>query len=313
MFVVGFVILIKGADVAIDGASSIAKKFKISNLVIGLTIVAFGTSAPELLVSITSGLKGSTDLAITNVIGSNIANILLILGIAGLIYPLRVERGTAWKEIPFALLGVIVIYLVANDALIDGLSTSAITRIDGLVMLSFFAIFMYYAYGISKITGPEEKNTTKIYGTMKSLVFLVLGFAGLVLGSEWVVSGAVYIAGSFGLSESLIGLTIVAIGTSLPELAASAMAAYKGNSDIAIGNVVGSNIFNSFFVLGLASTITPLSFSPEINIDIVICIIVTLILFSALFVGKKHHIERWQAAFFICFYIGYIIYLVMRG
>jgi len=313
LFAVGFVVLLKGADMAVEGASSIAKRFKIPNLVIGLTIIAFGTSAPELLVSVTSGLKGSADLAIGNVVGSNIANILLILGVAGLIYPLKVGYGTAWKEIPFALLGIVIIYIVANDALIDGAQLSSITRIDGLVMLGFFAIFLYYTYGISKIHGPEQGDDVKKRSVSISLLFLAIGFTGLILGSNWVVSGAVHIAETFGLSESLIGLTIVAVGTSLPELAASAVAAYKGHSDIAIGNVVGSNIFNSFLVLGVASTVTPLSFSPALNIDILICVGVTFLLFLSLFIGKRHHIERWQAAFFLSFYVGYIVYLVMRG
>jgi len=313
LFAIGFVILIKGADMAIEGASSIAKRFKISNLVIGLTIIAFGTSAPELLVSVTSGLKGSADIAIGNVVGSNIANIVLILGIAGLIYPIKVGHGTAWKEIPFALLGVIMLYVLANDALIDGDSASAITRIDGLVMLGFFSIFLYYVFGISKVKGPEQKDEIKKFGITKSIIFLVLGFTGLILGSDWVVSGAVHIAEVFGLSESLIGLTIVAVGTSLPELAASAVAAYKRNSDIAIGNIVGSNIFNIFFILGTASVITPLSFSPEMDTDIMICLAVTFVLFLALFIGKRGVLERWQSALFVIFYVIYIVYLVMRG
>ena len=296
-----------------DGASAIAKRLRISNLVIGLTIVAFGTSAPELLVNVVAGAQDSADLAIGNVIGSNISNILLILGVAGLIYPLKIGTGTVWKEIPFALLGILVIFLLANDAFVDGSSISILTRSDGLAMLGFFAIFMYYTYGIARVQGPEEEDGVKRYSVPVSILLIVLGGLGLGFGSKWVVDGAVHIARNVGMSESLIGLTIVAVGTSLPELAAAGVAAYKKQADIAIGNVVGSNIFNSFFVLGISSTLTPLTFSTKLNVDIIICIIATLILFFAVFVGKRHHIDRWQSATFLSFYAGYIVYLVMRG
>lgn len=312
LFVVGFIALLKGADLLVDGASSIAKKFNISTLVIGLTIIAFGTSAPELLVNILAVLKGSPDLAIGNAIGSNISNILLILGIAGLIYPLKIGRGTVWKEVPFALLAVVILFVIANDALIDG-GTSVISRIDGIVLLGFFAIFLYYTYGISKVKGKEDTTGIKELSVTRSVVFLILGFIGLGFGSQWVVNGATHIATQFGLSESMIGLTIVAIGTSLPELAASGMAAYKKQSDMAIGNIVGSNIFNTLLVLGTTSVVAPLSFSTHMNIDIGICFIATVLLFLAVFVGKKHKIERWQSAIFLSLYTGYIVYLVMRG
>jgi cation:H+ antiporter len=312
-FVIGFVALIKGADLLIDGASAIAKRLRISNLVIGLTIVAFGTSAPELLVNVVAGLNGSADLAVGNVVGSNISNILLILGVAGLIYPLRIGHGTVWKEIPFALLGIIVIFLVANDALIEGVGFSTLTRIDGLMMLGFFAIFIYYTYGIARVQGEEDTDGIKRQSMLKASIYVAIGCLGLGFGSNWVVDGAIHIAQTFGLSESLIGLTIVAIGTSLPELVTAIVAAMKKHPDLAIGNVVGSNIFNSFFVLGVTSTMTPLAFSPSLNIDIAICVIATIMLFFAVFVGRKHQIERWQSAIFLSFYVGYIVYLVMRG
>ena len=313
LFAIGFVALVKGADVLVDGASAIARKLRISDLVVGLTIVAFGTSAPELLVNIVAGLNGSADLAIGNVIGSNISNILLILGVAGLIYPLTIGKGTVWKEIPFALLGVAVLFVMANDNLIEGVGFSEITRSDGIIMLGFFAIFMYYTYGISRVQGEEDIDRPPLMKMPKAALFVLIGCLGLGFGSDWVVKGAIHMATAFGLSESLIGLTIVAIGTSLPELVTAAVAAYKKQADIAIGNVVGSNIFNVFFVLGISSTITPVAFAPILNIDIAICGVATILLMLSVFIGRKHQVERWQSAFFLSLYIGYIVYLVMRG
>ncbi|MBT3864886.1 calcium/sodium antiporter [Candidatus Peregrinibacteria bacterium] len=313
LFLVGFVILLKGADLMINGASSIAKRLKISPLVIGLTIVAFGTSAPELLVNIVAAVGGSPDLAIGNAIGSNISNILLILGVAGLIYPLTIGHGTVWKEIPFALLGILVVFTMANDVFLDGAASSALSRIDGIILLGFFVIFIYYTYGISRVQGSDDHNGIKLHATSTSILFLILGFAGLGFGSKWVVDGATTIAQNFGLSESMIGLTIVALGTSLPELAATGMAAYRKHSDMAIGNIVGSNIFNTLFVLGTTSVIAPLHFSPSINTDIYINIAATVLLFLAIFITKKNKLERWESAIFLSFYVGYIVYLVMRG
>lgn len=313
LFALGFVVLLKGADMLVDGASAIARRLRISNLVIGLTIVAFGTSAPELLVNVVAGINQSSDLAIGNVIGSNISNILLILGVAGLIYPLRIGHGTVRKEIPFAFLGVVVVFIMANDALIEGLGFSQLTRSDGLVMLGFFAIFMYYTYGIARVQGEEDTDGAQLMKIPKAIALVLLGCLGLGFGSDWVVKGAIHVAEVFGLSESLIGLTIVAIGTSLPELAASAVAAYKKHPDLAIGNIVGSNIFNVFFVLGISSTLTPITFSPALNTDVIICALATLLLMVAVFTGKKHELERWESAVFLSFYVGYIVYLVMRG
>ncbi len=297
----------------VDGASAIARKLRISDLVVGLTIVAFGTSAPELLVNIMAGINNSADLAIGNVIGSNISNILLILGVAGLIRPLSIGKGTVWKEIPFALLGVAILFVMANDNLIEGVGFSQITRSDGIVLLGFFAIFMYYTYGISRVQGEKDADKPTLMRMPKAAIYVLLGALGLGFGSDWVVKGAIHVATAFGLSESLIGLTIVAIGTSLPELVTAAVAAFKKQADIAIGNVVGSNIFNIFFVLGISSTVAPIAFSPILNIDIAICGIATIILMLTVFIGRKHEVERWQSAFFLSAYIGYIVYLVMRG
>lgn len=312
LFAVGFVLLIKGANMLVDGASALASRLGISALVIGLTIVAFGTSAPELVVNLLASLSGNTDIAIGNVVGSNIANILLILGMSAAVYPLAVKSTTVWKEIPFALLAVTVLYVLANDVLIDGASVSVLSRIDGLILMSFFVIFLYYIIGLAKSGNVEVEEVPSLTVPMASF-YTVLGIAGLVVGGKWIVDGAIAIASLLGVSESLIGLTIVAIGTSLPEMATSVVAAYKKNVDIAVGNVVGSNIFNVFWILGISAFVNPLPFAPALNLDLMVTIGVTLSLFLALFVGKRHEIERWQGVVFVFLYIFYISYLVLRG
>jgi cation:H+ antiporter len=313
LFIIGFILLIKGAEYLVDGASSLAARFGISALVIGLTIVAFGTSAPELMVNLLASYNGNTDIAIGNVLGSNIANILLILGVSAMVYPLAVGKGTVWKEIPFALLAVIVLGIMAHDARIDGSLTSALTRIDGLVLIGFFAIFLYYVFGIAKQGTGNEEEAPKVYSLVRSGLYVVLGLVGLVVGGKWIVDGAVTFATSLGVSEALIGLTIVAVGTSLPEFATSVVAAYKRNVDIAVGNIVGSNIFNIFWILGVSAVIAPLPFSEALQKDLFMTILATLILFFVLFVGKRHIIERWQGGLFVVIYIAYVVYLIMRG
>jgi cation:H+ antiporter len=314
LFVIGFVLLIKGAYFLVDGASAIARRLKVSDLVIGLTVVAFGTSTPELFVNIIASAKGNTDIAIGNVLGSNIANVFLILGISSLIYPLRVTKGTVWKEIPFSLLAAIVLWFMANDHLIDKNNYSSLTRIDGLILLSFFTIFLYYSYGISgEIEGVEQHVQVAQKSTAKSFFFIGVGLVGLTLGGKWIVDGAVVIAKNFGMSESLIGLTIVAVGTSLPELATSAVAAYRRNVEIAIGNVVGSNIFNIFLVLGISSIIKPLPFQIKNNLDIGVVILSSLLLFLFMFTGKKRSLDRWEGAVFLVLYAVYIIFLIFKG
>ena len=285
---IGFVLLIKGADFLVDGASSIARRFHVSNLVIGLTVVAFGTSTPELFVNIMAGAKGNTDIAIGNVLGSNIANVFLILGISAVIYPLTVSKGTVWKEIPFSLLAAVVLAFLANDQLIDKQNHSVLLRSDGLILLSFFIIFLYYSINIAfEIKGIDDHAPAKAHGTVKSIGLVITGLAGLVIGGEWIVSGAVHAALKLGLSQSTVGLTIVAVGTSLPELATSAVAAYRKNVDIAVGNVVGSNIFNIFLILGISTIIHPLPFSIASNIDIGMVILASFLLFIFMFTGKK--------------------------
>lgn len=308
---IGLVFLIKGGDYLVEGASSIAKKFKISNIVIGLTIVSFGTSAPELIVNLLASFNGSADLAIGNILGSNISNILLILGVTAAIYPISVNKGTTWKEIPFTLLAIVALGLMVNDAVIDGNSFAILSRIDGLVLLLFFIIFMYYTFGISKAEGDGED--IKELKTSISIVMLIGGMIGLALGGNWFVNGSIDIARMFGVSEAMIGLTIVAIGTSLPELFTSVIAARRGSADIAVGNVVGSNIFNVLWILGLSSTIAPIPYSQILNSDLLVVVAATLLLFSFMFIGKDHKLERWQGYSFIGLYIIYLVYLVMRG
>lgn len=311
--VAGFILLIKGADLLVDGSSSVAKRFGISDLIIGLTVVAFGTSAPELVVNIVSAVQGNSEIAIGNILGSNIANILLILGVTSIIVPIAVQRSTTWREIPFALLAVLMLGVMANDVLIDGLQSSFISKSDGMVMLGFFAVFMYYIFGSAKKNvqeyGDEEINT-KQYGVIKSLFLIVGGLIGLVLGGKWVVDSAITLATILGMSEAVIGLTVVAIGTSLPELATSVVAATKGKADIAIGNVVGSNIFNIFWILGVTSLIAPLPFSASSNIDIIATIVATVLLFAWMFIGKRHRLDRWQGVVFVILYAVYVYLLL---
>jgi len=313
LFLVGFVVLIKGADFLVEGASSIAKKFKISNLVIGLTIVAFGTSAPELVVNIIAALEGKTELAFGNILGSNIANILLILGVSATICALTVKRNTVWIEIPLCLLAVLVVSAMANDALIDRVNLSIISRSEGLVLIGFFFVFLYYTINIARSNEGEIVEAVDQYSTTRSIIMVIIGLTGLILGGNWIVQGAVKMALTLGLSETLIGLTIVSVGTSLPELATSAMAAYRKESDIAIGNVVGSNIFNIFWILAISSILKPIELQPANNFDISALIFSNLLLFACLFIGKRHILDRWQGVMFLFVYAGYIAYLIKRG
>lgn len=316
LFAIGFALLVKGADFLVDGAASIARKINVSDLVIGLTVVAFGTSTPELTVNVLSSFYGTSDIAVGNILGSNIANILLILGISAMIFPLKVTQGTIWKEIPLSLLAAVMVFVLASDALIDNAGLGVLTRIDGIVLLAFFAIFLVYVFEISKKneTANEQQAEVRQYSPKKSAVLIIVGLAGLVVGGNLVVNGAVTIASNFGVSQSLIGLTVVAVGTSLPELATSAVAAFKKNTDIAIGNVVGSNIFNVFFILGISAIINPLPFTAKTGIiDLSMTIFSSFLLFAALFVGKKHVLEKWQGAAFLVIYAAYIAFLVING
>jgi cation:H+ antiporter len=311
LFLPGFYLLVKGADLFIDGSVSIARKLNVSDLVIGLTLVSFGTSAPELAVNVISSIKGNSDIAISNILGSNIANLLLILGISAVIRELNIQENTTYKEIPFSLLAAIVVFILANDQLINfnHQAKNLIERNDGMILLCFFIIFLYYVFSISKdnlILEPELSE--KEIKLPIAILYIFLGLVGLIVGGDWVVDGAIQIARLIGISESFIGLSIVAVGTSLPELVTSVIAAYKKNSDIAVGNVVGSNIFNIFFILGISALINPLNFKKENILDLNVTIFSTLIVFILLFIGKKHTIQRNQGILLILFYLLYIIF-----
>ena len=314
LLVIGFAFLIKGADFLVNGASSIARRLKISDLVIGLTIVAFGTSTPELFVNIIASIRGDAGIAVGNILGSNIANILLILGISSIIFPLSVTKGTVWKEIPLSLLAALLLGILVNDQLIDKKGFSALTRIDGLVLISFFVIFLYYSFSIAKrVEGMDEHVPSKEYGFLKSFLLIIVGLVGLAVGGKWIVEGAIHLASASGVSQSFIGVTVVAVGTSLPELATSAVAAHKKNAEIAVGNVVGSNIFNIFWVLGLSSLIKPIPFQSRNNIDIGVVILSSVLLFFYMFTGKKKLLDRWEGTVFVLLYISYILLLIFSS
>ena len=316
LFIIGFALLIKGADLLVDGASSLAKKLGVPSLAIGLTVVAFGTSMPEFIVNLFSALNGVTDVAVGNVIGSNIANILLVLGSMALIRPVKVHRSTVWKEIPFSLFAALILFVLSNDLLIDKLSFSLLTRTDGIVMVSFFAIFLYYVFEVAKEKKREmedKKLEIKTYSSFTIVSMLFFGIFGLFLGGKWVVEGAVKIASQLGVSEFLISATLVALGTSLPELVTSLVAVIKRDVDIAVGGIVGSNIFNIFWILGVTSLITPISLPEFINFDIMFLIFSTLALFLFTFIGKKHELDRWSGVVFLAFYVAYILFIVSRG
>lgn len=315
LFVVGFIFLIKGADILVSGASSIAKRYGLPDMVVGLTIVSFGTSMPELIVNVMSSLQGESELAIGNVFGSNVANLLLILGITALICPLPIKRNTILTEIPFSLIATLLVGFLANAALIDNRTELYISRTDGGILLFFFVLFMAYIYNIARTNKdevlPEDIETEMTIG--KSVLYIILGVTGLFLGGKWVVDGAVQIAQTLGMSESFIGLTVVAVGTSLPELVTSVMAAYRRNIDIAVGNVVGSNIFNLLWILGVSALISPLPFDVVSNSDIVMMILASTLLIITIPLGRKNTIDRWNGIIFLTVYVGYIVFLIQRG
>lgn len=305
----GFIILVYGANLLVDGGAALAFRLKISNIVIGLTVVAFGTSTPELVVNIISSAQGSSDLALGNVLGSNIFNILCILGITALIVPIGIKKTTTWIEIPLAVLAAILIMILTN-----GDPSGTITRAEGFSLLCFFAIFIAYTLFLAKKGGTSstEEIVIKPYSIGKSVVFVLLGLTGLVLGGRLLVNGAVSLAQMAGISERIIGLTIVSIGTSLPELATSFIAARKKNADMAIGNVVGSNIFNTFLILGASASISPLKISAESNMDLWINILAAVLLFIFVFTGKGRKINRWEGAIFLTMYLAYLTILILN-
>lgn len=316
LFVLGFVLLIKGADFLIDGGSAIADKFKVPPFLIGLTIISFGTSLPELIVNVNASIEGNAEIAIGNVFGSNIANVLLILGVSAVINPLPIRKAIYYSEIPFMLIATLLVGFIANASLFTDNKALEISRLDGAILLLFFFLFMGYIFAVgreNKAKNIKEDLEIKQMSMNRALGLILMGMAGLYLGGEWIVDGAIVISKSFGLSETFIGLTVIAIGTSLPELVTSAVAAAKNNADIAVGNVVGSNIFNLLWILGISSIIKPLPFHLASNADILVVIFSSTLLIFAVAIGKKPQVDRAEGAFFVLSYIAYITYLVIRG
>ena len=311
LLLVGFLFLIKGADGFVSGASSIAKKFSIPPLIIGLTIVAFGTSAPEAAVSITAAINGQNDMAIANVVGSNIFNFLIVIGVTSMLKPIKVQKTTIVKDFPFVTLCSIVFAIITCDTLLQNSTENMLSRADGLILIALFAIFMYYLFEIA-LTSKEQQEEEEIkeIALSKSIIYCLLGVAGIVAGGQLVVNAASNIALAWGMSENLVGLTIVSVGTSLPELVTSIVAAKKGESDIAIGNAVGSNIFNLLFVLGISSIIHNIAVAPVVFYDIAVMIFVTDLTY--LFSITKKTINRGEGAVLASLYVIYLAYIIMR-
>lgn len=309
---VGLALILGGASGLVDGAAAVARRYRIRELVIGLTIVAFGTSAPEFVISLMSALKGSPGLALGNVVGSNIFNILMIVGCTALIVPVSMERGTLRIEIPFTLLASLVLFFCAGDMLLDGAESSVVSRADGFILLSFFVIFLAYTFSVARSDSfPEEADNEKKMKMWKAVLRILAGLAGLILGGNMFVTGASGIALRLGVSEATVGLTIVAAGTSLPELATSVVAALKRNPGIAIGNVVGSSLFNIFFVLGLTASICPVKTAGISYVDYAVMILsAVLLLVFGRFWGERK-VTRWEGILLIAVYVAYTVYLIL--
>ncbi|MEP2667605.1 MAG: calcium/sodium antiporter [Cyclobacteriaceae bacterium] len=306
LLIAGFAILVKGADLLVSGASSIAKKLHISNLAIGLTVVSLGTSAPELLVNLMSATNGYNDAAFGNVLGSNNFNLLLILGVSGIIFPLVVQRKTIQFEVPISIGAILLLFILVNDQLIFGSSSDELSRFDAFLLLIFFGLFMFYVVRTMKSTEDfEEGEPIKTYRTSLSIGYVASGIAMLLGGGKLAVESAVYIAEYFGLSQRLIGLTVLAAGTSLPELATSAVAAFKRNTDIAIGNVVGSNIFNICLILGTTGLVNPMVYNAALNFDLYIVLSASVVLLIFMFTLGRRKLDRFEA---VILFVGYIVY-----
>ena len=309
LLLLGFIPLLYGATLLVDSATSLAGKLNIPTIVIGLTIVAFGTSSPELIVNLLAAASGNTELALGNVIGSNIFNTLVILGLCAVIVPLAVKSNTVWIEIPLCLLAAVSLLVLANDALIDGAAFSVISRNDGLILLLFFLIFMGYNVSMMLRGSFSDEVSVKDYKVISAVLLLFIGFALLFVGGRIIVIYAVRLAESFGIAERIIALTIVSAGTSLPELATSVIAARKNSFDLAVGNIVGSNIFNVFFILGISALLTPIPLQGNANLDLLVNILASLLLFIFLFTGKGRQLERWEGLLFLAAYLAYLIYI----
>lgn len=302
LVVVGFVLLVKGADWFVDGAAGVAERFGIPQLVIGLTIVAMGTSAPEAAVSISSAFKGNADITVGNVVGSNIMNVLVILGLTAVIVAIAVQKSTVKYEIPF-MIGITVLFLVF------GMTGNKIDRLEGVALWVFFILYLLYLLRMTKNQKPEEEEKKKDEPVWKLLLFIVIGLVMVVFGSNVTVDAATKLAELAGLSEKFIGLTVIALGTSLPELVTSVTAARKGKADLAIGNIVGSNIMNILFVVGTTALIVPVTFQQGFVVDSIIAIATAVLLFVCVVKTKK--LQRWGGAIMLLGYVGYFVYLMV--
>lgn len=310
-FIVGIVLVILGADWLTKGASGIARRFGVSELVIGLTIVALGTSLPELVISVGSAIKGSSGIALGNVIGSNIFNGLFILGVTALIAPIRFNSRMLTREIPFNLLASVVLILVSGSMLVGGGAGEYITRYSGLLLLCFLAVFVRYTFSIPN--DDDDEALEKPMSICKVLLFILLGLAGLIFGGNIFVNGATELARVAGLSEAVIGITVVSAGSSLPELAVSVSAARKGNVGIALGNVLGSNILNIFLILGCSATITPISLDGFSFVDFYVLLASSLLIYIVTRFGGKAVINRIEGVLLVSGYIAYTTYLIMNA
>lgn len=314
LLAIGFALLIKGADYFVEGSSKIAALLRVPPLLVGLTIVAFGTSSPEATVSIIAAMEGSSEVSLGNVIGSNIFNITLVVGVTAMINPLAVETMTIRKEIPFTLLASVALAVVANDIALDMANINLIGRSEGFILLLFFMIFLYYIIEIALNNREPASAVAQVTskGTWgKNILFTLAGLAAIIFGGDLVVDNATEIALSLGMSETLVGLTIVAVGTSLPELITSITAALKKKTEIALGNIVGSNIFNILFVLGASATISPLAVNDKIFTDIALMIILTAVLL--IFSRSKFKISKVEGAILAAGYITYLVYIILRN
>ena len=309
LIIIGFVLLIVGADILVDGSSGMAKKFHIPEIIIGLTIVSIGTSMPELFVSITSALDGYSDMAIGNIIGSNISNLLLILGLSATIKPVIFQKETRLYEIPMCLFVTIILMIFCN-------TNGGISKIEAIGLLVLFCAFIGYTIYMGKRESQKEiveiKTEEKENSIIKNIIFVLLGICGLKIGGDLVVNNAVNVANHFNWSEKLISLTILAIGTSLPELVTSVTAAIKGNSDIAIGNIIGSNIFNILLIIGVSALITPITYNFSYNFDFSVLIVSSIILAIFPFIPPKDKMSRFNGIVYLLIYIAYLLVLFIK-
>lgn len=310
LLLVGFVALIWGAGRLVEGASTLARRFAVSELVIGLTVVALGTSLPEFVVNLVASFRGHGAILYGNVIGSNLVNLLAILGLSGIIFPLAIQYSTAWREVPMSLLATVLFFVLVNDRIDPQLS-----RIDGVLLLIGFLLFIgYIFFSMKQRRAPtaDAVHPTTMPPLAKSVLQVLLGLVLLVVGGELVVSNAVSMATAWGMSHSLIGLTIIATGTSLPELATSIVAAWKKSSDIAIGNIIGSNIFNFCFVAGSVALVQPVPYDKAFNSSLLLLGAATIFLFAAFFIGKRYMLERWQAGVLFIVYVIALLYQLLQ-